>query len=254
MKRMRIVGILVVGLTAAGISSWSQDSSKGPQPSIINNQYADAFTATIHTFISSFGPSGKPIETQQNYAQGYGKIRLESDQSKTMERGMKEMGLAKNQSDNERILSLTNWMHHSITILDNRNSAACFLYPSVKAYYCTQPSPENKREVPQNSLKATDKIKMGMEVVDGHPCTKYRFTRTSPSGNKSEITQWEANDLHGFPLKTEEQHGKESLRATYYTNINIKKVDPGLFVPPADYKRFESDDALSKAMQKWPPQ
>jgi hypothetical protein len=77
---------------------------------------------------------------------------------------------------------------------------------------------------------------------------KYKFTRTSPSGHLAEVIQWEATDLHGFAIKTEVRNGKDSVTTTYYKNINTNKPDPGLFVPPADYKRYGSENELSKTV------
>jgi hypothetical protein len=63
---------------------------------------------------------------------------------------------------------------------------------------------------------------------------------------KVQVTQWEANDLNGFPIKSESRSGQDLISTQLIKDINTAKPDPALFVPPSDYKQDTSMEERPK--------
>jgi hypothetical protein len=81
----------------------------------------------------------------------------------------------------------------------------------------------------------------GTDTVDGHACKVENLTITPHSGPRAgqptKLKVWEAQDLHGFPLKVEMQtdHG---LITTEYKNVSLAEPDTSLFVHPDNCRQM----------------
>jgi hypothetical protein len=76
------------------------------------------------------------------------------------------------------------------------------------------------------------------DIVDNHRARIDNLTLTSTSPDHAEITikmkVWEAEDLSGFPVKTEIDVGNERKFTVSYTNVRLVRPDPALFKVPPD--------------------
>jgi hypothetical protein len=73
------------------------------------------------------------------------------------------------------------------------------------------------------------------ETVDGHSCTidRLSFTKENPPV-RLEMKLWKAEDLEGFPVKTEVYNVMTKRRFNItYSDVSLQKPDPKLFVHPA---------------------
>ena len=90
-------------------------------------------------------------------------------------------------------------------------------------------------------------VAVGREVIDGHPCTKYRVTfqkeEKEPRVSFWELYEWSvegfvwrADDMNAFPVQVtwKGRHYRLSLR---FREIKLGKQDPALFELPMDFSR-----------------
>lgn len=75
----------------------------------------------------------------------------------------------------------------------------------------------------------------GADTVDGHPCKVENLTvtpHTGPrAGQSTKMKVWEAQDLHGFPIKVETQTSR-GLMTIEYKDVRLAEPDPALFTHP----------------------
>jgi hypothetical protein len=75
----------------------------------------------------------------------------------------------------------------------------------------------------------------GKETVEGHVCQIEEVTYSGGLPQPWKLKFWEAEDLHGFPIKIEARAGSNGLPATIlYKNIVLAPQDPTLFIYPKD--------------------
>jgi hypothetical protein len=73
----------------------------------------------------------------------------------------------------------------------------------------------------------------GQETVDGHSCKIEDVTLSSPKlPAPIKLRFWEAEDLHGFPIKVEFLRAKEHNSVIQYKNVVLGTQDPTLFLHP----------------------
>ena len=78
----------------------------------------------------------------------------------------------------------------------------------------------------------------GSEIVDGHPTKIETVAVIQPDGKTIESKVWEADDLHGIPVKIESYVGQATLRAVY-RDVVIGAPERGLFAVPERCTPFE---------------
>jgi hypothetical protein len=81
----------------------------------------------------------------------------------------------------------------------------------------------------------------GTETVDGHACKVENVTITPHSGPRAgqatTMKVWEAQDLHGFPVKMELQTPR-GLITTQYKDVSLTEPDASLFVHPDNCRQM----------------
>ena len=78
-----------------------------------------------------------------------------------------------------------------------------------------------------------ERIPIGVETVDGHPCHVEDLLIHRPKG--SEVPHFrlsEADDLQGFPIKIENRREHAYPWVIHYKDVRIGRQDPTLFVVP----------------------
>lgn len=78
----------------------------------------------------------------------------------------------------------------------------------------------------------------GTVVMEGHHCRIEDVVVTRPDGSTIKSKVWEAEDLHGIPMRIDSVIGDITLSAVY-RDIQIGAPDQGLFSIPAKCTPFE---------------
>ena len=154
---------------------------------------------------------------QMNYARDGKKIRSEMD--------MGEMG---------KMISLVR--------LDVKKSI--MLNPDKKMYFENVLQESKMQSDPamfeSNTKYKVDKVKVGSEMIDKHPCVKYTLTITNKeTGEKQTGTIWEATDLQNLVIKYEMTHNNKKMTIEW-KNVKLNAATADMFDIPAGYKKAES--------------
>ncbi len=84
----------------------------------------------------------------------------------------------------------------------------------------------------QASGATIERSAAGTDTVDGHSCKVENMTITSQStGKVSKMKVWEADDLHGFPIKIEMQSEKGPI-TVQYKDISFDPPPASMFTHP----------------------
>ena len=78
----------------------------------------------------------------------------------------------------------------------------------------------------------------GTEIVEGHSCKVENVVVTRPDGKTIKSKVWEAEDLHGIPVKIESYLDNVTLQAVY-RDIVIGTPSQALFTVPEKCTPFE---------------
>jgi len=144
------------------------------------------------------------------------------------------------------------------TIFRTREKKACVIYPELFSY-CIIDAKSGKKDA-----KPPEQTELGKEIIDGHPCMKYRITRTSHDGQKIEEFVWEATDLNHFPVRRQthtstmlpsiqglEPKSTPITFTTIFRNIKLERPDAALFLPSdLDFKWGTESEILSSVSRK----
>lgn len=130
-----------------------------------------------------------------------------------------------------------------ITTISRPDKKAVYLIYTGLSAYTETPLQDPEADKPASAFKM-DKTELGKETVDGHACVKNKVVVTDDQGNKHESTVWNATDLKDFPIKIETTEREGHTMTTHFTNIKLGKPDAGVFDPPADFKKYDSPQAL----------
>ncbi|MDO8446376.1 MAG: DUF799 family lipoprotein [Deltaproteobacteria bacterium] len=104
------------------------------------------------------------------------------------------------------------------------------LYPNKQKYLTHKETEEGYiGEAPK-----IEKTKVGSEVIDRHPCDKYKVKITYKNGEVQEGYIWNARDLDGMTIKSEIEN-KEFKITTELKNIILRTPDASLFEIPGGY-------------------
>jgi len=98
-------------------------------------------------------------------------------------------------------------------------------------------TPQQETPLAHSADATIDRAPVGTESVDGHPCKVENVTitpHTGPrAGQPTTMKVWEADDLHGFPIKMETQTSRGPM-SIQYKDINLSAPDASLFVHPSN--------------------
>jgi hypothetical protein len=119
------------------------------------------------------------------------------------------------------------------------------LYPNTQKYI-VHTETEAQDEKPK-----VDKVKVGSETIDGHPCDKYKVTITYKSEKPQEGFIWNARDLGGMTIKSEVEN-KDFKMTTELKNIVLKSSPASVFEIPAGYTQAKDfmELMMSSGQQK----
>jgi hypothetical protein len=130
-----------------------------------------------------------------------------------------------------------------ITILLPRQNKAYLILPAKKSYLESPVVADgDAKQKPRTESKL-----LRLENLDGHPCAVRRLTFVAADDSKQEIVIWEATDLQGFILKSEMDHGDDTMEVLRFTNIKFDPPGDDKFTAPAQYRKLSPDNMNSIA-------
>ena len=144
----------------------------------------------------------------------------------------------------ERVALLKQMKMDSVILYLQPDTHLIAAFPRMKAWVETpMPKATNIQENAQAKIGGMKKTPVAKEIVDGHPCIKYRLTVPEDSDPNQVAVTWEATDLNDLPIKimvkTDGQVYGIQLR-----NIRPGKTDERLFQPPPGYTKRASFSSL----------
>jgi len=124
----------------------------------------------------------------------------------------------------------------TVRISEAGKQTALILYPALNAY----------REVSQPRRAAPppiiDKVKVGEETVDGHPCVKQQIAITDDA-RRVDVFTWEATDLQAFPVRVVIVHG-DTTYTIKFLSLKLARPAETLFEPPPHARKYDTLDQL----------
>lgn len=122
-------------------------------------------------------------------------------------------------------------------------------YPD-KSHQCVSMNPEQAKMLPSPLELIQGRIvkrsAAGTETVEGHATKIEDVTVVEPDGKTVESRVWEAEDLHGIPVKIESHVDQVMLRAVY-RDIVVGTPDQKLFSVPDRCTPFEKMGQVAEA-------
>jgi len=243
MKSSLPVVFCILFLVGSRLAAFGQGAPGGPGASLSGAMLklfgeANKFTAKADMNAVDRA-TGDTTSLVMEYALSGDKTRMEMDLAQmksalmpaTMVAQMKQMGMDKN-----------------IIIVRPDKKIMWAAYPGLKAYL-ELPMPDDEVAAAEAEYKI-EKIELGKEVVEKHPCTKNKVILTNPRGVKYEALCWNASDLKDFPVQLafEDKGSTVTLR---YRDIKLAPPVDKQFEPPAGYTKFDDQQRLMQlAMQK----
>ena len=139
-------------------------------------------------------------------------------------------------------------MDKIITITRKDTKAVYLIYPNMKAS-TKMPLPKEQADALGKDPKM-EKIAMGKETIDGHPCEKSKVIFTDDKGQKREVFVWSAADLKDFPVRIETTDQDTTVQMSF-RQVQLAKPDAKLFELPKGFTEYDGVQALMAAvMQK----
>lgn len=126
-----------------------------------------------------------------------------------------------------------------ITILLQKPNKAYLILPGKKAYLEATVESSGEKAKPSR----TESKFLRVETVDGHPCTVRQITTINEDESRQEITIWEATDLQNFIVKSQMDHGDDTMEVLRFSNIRSEKPDDAKFALPAGYRKLSNGSA-----------
>jgi hypothetical protein len=93
-----------------------------------------------------------------------------------------------------------------------------------------------------------EKMKVGSETIDGHPCDKFKVSITYKNGRAEEGFIWNARDLGGMTIRSEVE-SKDVKVTTDLRNIVLKASSASVFEIPAGYTQAKDVMELMQPAQ-----
>jgi hypothetical protein len=188
------------------------------------------YSATLHTEVSMPSQGQNVSMTGKMYFSG-GNSRSEIDMTQMSGNAIPPQAIAQMKSMG---------MDKMVAISQSDLKMIYMVYPGLKAYAKMQ---EPDASTSTNNVKV-DSSELGKETMDGHPCVKKQFMITDPtSGQQVMMITWNATDLKGIPIEVQQTAPGKDAEGTnsttmHFTDIDLTKPDPNLFVPPAGYTAY----------------
>ncbi len=228
---------LIAALAAWGGGAFAKESSLSQLLPAICETNAN-FSATAHTTITR--PSGqKPFVNDIGVALSGGKLRMEAD-------------LVAGETNAEVIANARNaGADRLVTIWRPDLDEGYFILPGRKSYGVEGLSSASGPPFQRWKLSGIHRTELGHETVEGHACVSYHVIVSFENGATNELVIWQASDLKNLPIKLVRKSG-ESTSTAVLRDIHLQP-SPGLFEPPADYKRYNSLEELNKGLGSYGP-
>jgi hypothetical protein len=235
--RFYVSATVIVSLAAIGGSAFAKESSLSQLLPAICETNA-SFSATAHTTITR--PAGRePFVNDIGLAFSGGKLRMEVDLVAT--EASAEVVARTRKAGADRL----------VTIWRPDLDKGYFILPGRKSYGVEDLSSASGPPFQRWNVSEVHRTELGHETVEGHACVSYRVIASFENGATNEVVIWEASDLKNLPIKLVRKSG-ESTATAVLRDINLQP-SPGLFEPPADYKRYNSLEELDNALGSFGP-
>jgi hypothetical protein len=131
-------------------------------------------------------------------------------------------------------------MDKMVTLIRPDKKATLISYPGLQSY---AEVPFSEDEAAEEKVESTE---VGKEPIDGHPCTKTKFTSTDSKGKTHEAFVWQATDLKKFPLQMQMAQRSQTLIVKFQPP-KFEQPDAALFDVPSSYTKYPSVQALMQA-------
>jgi hypothetical protein len=122
-------------------------------------------------------------------------------------------------------------------------------YPD-KSHQCVSMNPEQAKMIPSPleliQGRIVKRVAAGSEMVEGHATRIEDVSVIEPDGKTVESRVWEAEDIHGIPVKIESHIDQVTLRAVY-RDVVMGNPDEKLFSVPDRCTPFEKMGQVAEA-------
>jgi hypothetical protein len=115
-----------------------------------------------------------------------------------------------------------------VVITRGDRHAVYTLYPNKRRYMV---HPEGENDKPEPNI---EKIKVGSEIIDGHPTDKFKVRIVRKDNPPFEGFIWNARDLDGMTIRTETENN-DFKTVMELKKIVLRRPEPPLFEIPAGY-------------------
>lgn len=222
----RILRAISVAAFLAGTTAWAQSGGMGNMAKFFGSN--KAFTAVADATVAAPSQPG-PMSMQMNMAMLDGKVRMETDMSKTKgaearAAQMKQMGMDK-----------------TINIIRPDKKVSYMIFPGLKAYAEIVMTDKEAADIMNESKM--EKTPMGKEKVDSHDCEKIKMTVTDKDGQKHDVLVWNAKDLRDFPVQMQMSEEGNTITMKFH-DIKFDKPEESTFEAPAAFTKYSSFQSM----------
>ena len=221
-------GIAHAQMPAAGPPGWNAAMIK---------LFGDIKAFSAKAEMRALDKSGKPvIQVPMSFAMLDNKVRMDIDMTllKGPQAPPDQVALLK-QMAMDRVAC--------IVALDKKSMQ--LIFPSLAAYV-EAPLTEDEAAALNKDWKL-QRIPLGKESIDGHPCVKNRVVMTDGKGQQTEAVVWNATDLKDFPVQMQ-LNDKETTVVMRYNEVRLSKPDAKQFDAPAGFTRHTDIQQLMMAI------
>lgn len=131
-----------------------------------------------------------------------------------------------------------------ILLLLRPETNAVVAIPGLKAWFeLPMPVPQSVKDKAQEKAGFLQKTEVGREMVEGHPCVKYRLHNAGGKDSQEEAFVWQATDLKNLPIRFQARiHGEQY--GLLFRDVRQSEPDPKLFDPPTGYTKIAGPEVL----------
>jgi len=234
---MKKIIALVATVCSLGLGTAFAQLGMGPQyDGAMNKLFGDNRTFTARMEIQSSTGDSNTISTPGQLSFDHGKSRFEMN-----------MGDVQGSIISPEAIQQMKAMGMDLTIFISRPDlkVSYIIYPGLKSYLQVAAKDTSGNANPDDyKLEVTAD---GKETLDGHDCARTKATVSDKDGNKHEFTVWNATDLKNFPVKIATADGGHPTTMVY-KNVSFAAPDASLFDPPADYTKYDNQQAMMQAI------
>lgn len=137
-------------------------------------------------------------------------------------------------------------MAQVVSIIRPDKGLVYVIYPDQRVLL-SMPLPKEDSEA--SKAPQISKTALGKETIDSHPCTKNRVVVTDSTGQKAEVTTWDASDLKDLPIQIETQD-KDIVSLLRFKEIQFQRPSPSYFEPPSGFTQYQNPDDLKLGVMK----